>query len=128
MLRALTFVLFLLLPAAALALNYTCTVERRYDLKRSYTREQTKKAQLSFLISDERDTATLRRCAFETRRQKISCDQPQKADRIEFDEPAKRKEFYFFSSQAEIQLFSDRHFVESNGRGGVSFGTCTVAP
>jgi len=128
MLRVLTVVLLLLLPAAALAMTYACTVEKRYDLRRTYTREQTKRGQFSVRITEERDSASLRRCAFEKKRQKISCDTPQPADRIVFDATTKRKKFYFFATQAEVQLFSDLRFVDNNGRGGLSFGTCTVAP
>ncbi|HAD04997.1 MAG: hypothetical protein A2091_09025 [Desulfuromonadales bacterium GWD2_61_12] len=128
MLRLLTIALLLLLPATALAVTYACTVEKRYDLRRSYTREQTKKGQFSVRITEGRESATLRRCAFESKRQKISCDQPRPADRIEFDATTKRKKFYCFAPQAEVQLFSDLRFVDNNGRGGISFGTCTVAP
>lgn len=127
MLRLLTTVL-LLLPTTSLAVTYACTVEKRYDLRRSYTREQTKKGQFSVRITEGRESATLRRCAFESKRQKISCDTPQPADRIEFDAASKRKKFYFFAPQAEVQLFSDLRFIDNNGRGGVSFGTCAVAP
>lgn len=128
MLRVLTVALLLLLPAAVLAQTYACTVEKRYDLRRAYTREQTKKGQFSVRLAEERNSATLRRCAFESKRRKISCDTPLPADRIEFDATTKRKKFYFFASQAEMQLFSDLRFVDNNGRGGISFGTCSVAP
>jgi len=33
---------------------------------------------------------------------------------------------YNFSSQFDVQLFTDKSFVENNGRSSVSYGTCKV--
>jgi len=33
---------------------------------------------------------------------------------------------YHFSSQFDVQIFSDKSFVENNGGASVSYGTCKV--
>ena len=47
---------------------------------------------------------------------------------VAFDPAAKSKKFYLFRTQSELQIFADLRFIENNGRGTISFGSCTVAP
>jgi hypothetical protein len=47
-------------------------------------------------------------------------------DKVVFDEFVNIKKYYLFKSQYDFQLYEDLSFVENNGRGGISYGICSV--
>jgi hypothetical protein len=64
-------------------------------------------------------------CSCERSTARVICD-GHKADRVVLDDYAHIKKFYFFESQFDFQLFPDLGFIENNGRGGVSYGHCSI--
>jgi hypothetical protein len=56
---------------------------------------------------------------------RVTCDR-YKINRVEIDPVAKIKKLYVFRSQFNLQLFASLTFVEDNGRGSISFGTCQI--
>lgn len=109
----------------ALAEEYSCEVTRKLDREREYTAEQIAKFQYSNRVEESNDGSFVSRCSFAQRAGKVTCDR-YKIDRVAFDENVRIKKFYVFLSQFDFQLFPDLSFVENNGRGGVSYGKCTL--
>lgn len=80
--------------------------------------------QPSVVIHDRQETS-LERCSFVPSRGQVTCD-TYVVDHVEYDENVDLKKFYVFKSQFDVQLFPDLTFVENNGRGGISFGSCKL--
>ena len=107
------------------AVEYACEVTRKFDREREYTAEQIAKLQYSNRVEESNETAFISRCSFAPSAGKVTCDR-YKIDRVSFDENMKIKKYYLFRSQFDFQFFDDLSFVENNGRGGVSYGKCTL--
>lgn len=116
---------FATFSSAANAVEYLCKVDRKLDNERQYTTEQLAKGQFAALLEEKHSEAFVSRCSFAQSAAKVTCDR-YKVDKVAFDERIKSKKFYVFHSQFDFQLFSDLSFVENNGRGGVSYGKCTL--
>ncbi len=56
----------------------------------------------------------------------MTCDRYE-VDKVVLDEVARIKKYYVFSSQFDVQLYSDGRFIENNGRGTVAYGTCVAS-
>jgi hypothetical protein len=125
-------------PLIALAVEYDCTVETKFDGERLYSKEQLRDGQFSVRIQDDGQTAAISRCSFTPSRQKVTCDRYD-VDRIAVDEvmdadPAlpgqyrkmKIRKYYRFRGQFDVQVFPSLTFVENNGRRGIAYGTCRV--
>ncbi len=107
------------------AVEYACEVTRKFDREREYTAEQIAKLQYSNRVEESYESAFVSRCSFAPSAGKVTCDR-YKIDRVSFDENMKIKKYYLFRSQFDFQVFDDLSFVENNGRGGVSYGKCTL--
>ena len=70
------------------------------------------------------DAAYLSRCSISMINGGIETCDKYKADYAAFDANVDVSKFYVFESQFNVQLFPDGAFVEDNGRGTISFGTC----
>ena len=125
MLRASTIVFCSLVPVLVGAVEYDCTVEKKFDSENSYTKEHINKSQFSVKVEEKNNASFLSRCSFSTSANKVTCDR-YKVDKFVFDENVKIKKYYVFRSQFDVQLFSDLSFVENNGRGGIAYGKCKV--
>lgn len=110
---------------SAFAVEYSCEVSRKFDSEREYPREQISKLQFSNRVEESKDGAYISRCSFAPSAGKVTCDR-YKMDQVAFDENVKIKKYYSFKSQFDFQMFPDLSFVENNGRGGISYGKCTV--
>lgn len=128
MLRAFTIILLLYLPSLVVAAEYSCKVEKKFDPENSYAEDYIEKWQFSVKIEERNSNAFLSRCSFSTSANKVTCDRYQ-VDKVVFDENVKIKKYYVFSSQFDVQLFSNLSFIENNGRGSIAYGKCKfVAP
>ena len=67
----------------------------------------------------------LQPCSFSPSVHEVTCDRYE-VDKIVFDEKVNIRKYYAFRSQFDVQVFSDLHFVENNGRGGIAFGKCNL--
>jgi hypothetical protein len=90
--------------------------------------QQLKEGRYSVRISERGGIAFLSRCSFAQSANRVTCGQ-YRVDRVAFDPNVRIKKYYIFSSQFDVQVFSDLTFVENNGRGGIAFGRCRlIAP
>jgi hypothetical protein len=120
-----TLLSYLGISGLVTAAEYECRVSKKLDFDRSYSVEQIQKFQFSNKIEELGGEAWVSRCSFSPSVGKVTCDR-LKMDRIATDPNVDIKKFYMFSAQFDLQLFPDLTFVENNGRGGVSYGTCTL--
>ena len=90
-----------------------------------YGEERLQSMQASVVIHDGVQPA-LERCSYAPSQGRVTCDR-YPVDHVAYDENVDLKKFYVFSSQFDVQLFSNLRFVENNGRGGISFGTCKLS-
>ncbi len=110
------------------AAEYDCTVKKKVDRDREYSTEQISRSQFANRIEEVGEQAWVSRCSFTPSAGKVTCDR-LKMDRVLIDPKVKIKKFYMFSAQFDLQLYPDLTYVENNGRGGISYGNCTlVAP
>jgi hypothetical protein len=118
-----TVALLLLAPAHSSALELVCRVTRKIDSERVYTERQLRDGQFSVRIVEESSGAKLSRCSYAPSQNRVTCD-AYVVDRVEKDANVDIKKFYVFGGQFDVQVFADLSYVENNGRGGISFGTC----
>ena len=123
MLRTFIPLLFSCSLSSAMASEYYCTVEKKFDSENTYTKHQIEKNQFSVNVKESEKGALLSRCSFVTGADKVTCDSHQ-VDKVVFDEAVKIKKYYVFRSQFDVQIFKDLSFIENNGRGGVAYGKC----
>ncbi|MEE8058530.1 MAG: hypothetical protein V3T17_11945 [Pseudomonadales bacterium] len=117
--------LMIFLSTPAIAVEYDCIVKKKFNSEHTYTKAELEKGKFSIQISAKGDNASLSRCSFAHSGEVVTCDKYE-ADKVIFDENVKIKKYYVFSSQFDVQVFSNLSFVENNGRGGISFGKCNV--
>jgi hypothetical protein len=114
-----------LASGAAVAVEYRCEVERKLDSSREYSQMQISAGQFHNVVEETAEGSFVSRCSYVRSQKAVTCDRYQ-ADHVEVDSHVRMKKFYFFRSQFDFQLFSDLTFLENNGRGGISYGTCHV--
>ena len=114
--------LLLVFPSIVYSSTYDCKVTRKFDLQNEYTPSILEKYQYSVKIRDT-SKPELERCSFVPSQNKVTCDK-YSIDRVETDKFVGIKKFYYFTGQFDVQLYPDMRFVENNGRGGISYGTC----
>ena len=119
------FTLVLCVPSFTLAADYHCAVEKKLDDETTYTKSRIEEGQFSVKVEERGENAFLPRCSFVLSANEVTCDRYQ-ADKIVFDQNAKIKKYYHFSSQMDVQIFSNLSFVENHGRGGIAYGTCRI--
>jgi hypothetical protein len=110
--------------AQAEALIYDCRVNKKFDSERIYTAQDLETYRPRVLIDLTQDAAYVRRCSISIINGGVETCDKYKADYAAFDANADVSKFYVFESQFNVQLFSDGSFIEDNGRGTISFGTC----
>ena len=117
------FLFFLILyPTLVYSSTYDCKVTRKFDSQNEYTPSILEKYQYSVKIKDT-SKPVLERCSFAPSQNKVTCDR-YSVDKVETDKFVGIKKFYYFTGQFDVQLYPDMRFVENNGRGGISYGTC----
>ena len=119
------FVSYLCASFSAEAVEYECTVQKKFGSEQAYTKEHIDKYKYSVKIKQAGAEATLSRCSFAPSANEVTCDQ-YRVDKVVFDKNVKIKKFYIFDSQFDVQLFSNLSFLENNGRGSVAYGVCRV--
>lgn len=124
-LKVLIFGLISNVSTLAQAVEYNCNVEKKFSSNYTYSLPELEKGQFSVKIVDEGESAILSRCSFVLSANKVTCDS-YKVDSVFFDVNAKIKKYHVFRSHFDVQVFSNLHFVENNGRGGIAFGKCVV--
>lgn len=123
--KTLVLLAVLALPNLAGAVEYTCTVTKKWELHEAYTEERLSKWSFTVKIEEYSDSAFLSRCSFSTFANESTCDRYE-VDRIEFDKNPGIKKYYVFASHFDVQLFSDLTMLENNGRGTLATGICQV--
>jgi hypothetical protein len=113
------------ITAQAEAVIYDCRVDRKFDRERIYSAQDLEKYRPRVLIDLSDDAAHLSRCSISIINGGAETCDKYKADYATFDANVDVSKFYVFESQFNVQLFSDSYFIEDNGRGTISFGTCT---
>lgn len=136
--------------SSASAAVYECPVTTRFDGESTFTPEFLRKWQPSVRIVDSGEASRMSRCSFSTTEGKVTCDTYEvdhiaisgryhiaSGDkRVWHDEAIKK--FYNFGANFDVQLYLDSAealasgdrsgllFVENNGRGTISYGTCNL--
>ncbi|CAN1520623.1 hypothetical protein MCEKH45_01092 [Methylophilaceae bacterium] len=105
--------------------NYSCEVLSKFDRSQQYPTTKIKELQFSNIVEEGEKTTYVSRCDFQKSVGKVTCDR-YKMDKMVFDEFVNIKKYYLFKSQYDFQLYDDLSFVENNGRGGISYGVCSV--
>jgi len=123
--RFIAFVCAGVISVSTFAAEYSCEVSRKFDSAREFPLEQISKLQFSNRVEESKGGAYISRCSFAPSAGKATCDR-YKMDQVAFDENVKLKKYYSFKSQFDFQIFPDLSFVENNGRGGISYGKCTI--
>jgi hypothetical protein len=111
---------------AAESKNYSCKVFRKFDKNQQYSSAKIKEMQFSNLVEESDMEAYVSRCGFQPSVGKVTCDR-YKIDKVVNDSFVSIKKYYLFNSQFDFQLYDDLSFVENNGRGGISYGVCSIA-
>ena len=128
MLKLLIAILLTLLSTTAIALeskNHICKVLRKFDESQQYSSEKIKELRFSNIVEEGEKATHVSRCSLQPSAGKVTCDK-YKIDKVVFDEFVNIKKYYLFKSQYDFQLYDDLSFVENNGRGGISYGICSV--
>lgn len=123
--KILAMLLVFIVPSLAGAVEYACTVTKKWDLEKASTKERLAEWNFTVMIEEYTDGAFLTRCSYSTSDAKEMCDR-YVVDRIEIDERAALKKYYVFASHFDVQLFSDIRMLENNGRGTLATGQCRV--
>lgn len=111
---------------AAESKNYNCKVLRKFDKNQQYSSAKIKEMQFSNLVEESDMETYVSRCGFQPSVAKITCDR-YKIDKVVNDNFVSIKKYYLFNSQFDFQLYDDLSFVENNGRGGISYGVCSIS-
>lgn len=106
------------------AVIYDCRVDRKLDRERIYSAQEIEKYRPRVLIELTDESVFLSRCSISIVNGGVETCDKYKADYVAFDANVDVSKFYVFESQFNFQLFTDGAFVEDNGRGTISFGTC----
>ena len=126
--KLLIAILLTLVSTAAIAVeskNYNCKVLRKFDKNQQYSSAKIKEMQFSNLVEESDKEIYVSRCGFQTSVGKVTCDR-YKIDKVVNDGFVNIKKYYLFNSQFDFQLYDDLSFVENNGRGGISYGVCSI--
>ncbi len=115
----------ILISTASFGLTLECNVLNKYSSKGKYSKANLQKYNPSIKIEFSGDKYYVSRCSYETIANKITCNK-HKMDKAVIDNFTSYIKLYHFSSQFDVQLFTDKSFVENNGRSSVSYGTCKV--
>ena len=115
----------ILISTASFGLTIECNVLNKYSSKGKYSKANLQKYNPSIKIEFSGDKYYVSRCSYETIANKITCNK-HKMDKAVIDNFTSYIKLYHFSSQFDVQLFTDKSFVENNGRSSVSYGTCKV--
>lgn len=110
--------------AQAEAVIYDCRVERKLDRERVYAAQDLEKYRPRVLIELIDSNSYVSRCSISVINGGVETCDRYKADHVAFDANVDVSKFYVFESQFNVQVFSDGYFIEDNGRGTISFGTC----
>lgn len=102
--------------------TYDCKVTRKIGPENIVSDSELMKWKFSIKIHDT-SKPELERCSFVPSQNKVTCDK-YSVDRVETDKFVGIKKFYYFTGQFDVQLYPDMRFVENNGRGGISYGSC----
>lgn len=111
---------------------WNCIVERKIDAQRTFSEADIErfKPRAVLVLSDA--GALIGRCSISiSAGNKDTCDYYD-ADKLELDPFVGIIKAYYFSGQMDLQIYPnpDRNggrFIENNGRGSISFGTCVVS-
>ena len=133
MLRILLLATLMLISSGkhAQAEMWNCVVDRKIDSERTYTDANIQKwhARAALILTDA--GALIARCGLSIASgNRETCDYYD-ADKIERDPVTGIIKAYYFKGQMDLQIYPNQNgtggtFVENNGRGAISFGTCTV--
>jgi hypothetical protein len=113
---------FFLMADQTTAAEYFCSVDKKWSNGSQYSSEDLLKWKFSVKIDDEGNDAALFRCSYATSVEAVTCDRYE-ADFITQDTLGNKK-YYYFRGQFDVQLFTNLHFIENNGRGDIATGKC----
>jgi len=113
----------ILISTSSFGLTLECNVLNKFSNKGKYSQAHLDKYKPAVKIQFVDDKYYVSRCSYETIANKITCDK-YKMDKAVVDDFTSHIKLYHFSSQFDVQLFSDKSFVENNGRTSVSYGNC----
>ena len=114
-----------LVTTAATAVEYHCSVTRKFNSEIQHSSEHLDRYKPSEKIEDNGETAALSRCSFAPSEGRVTCDRYE-VDKVVFDSNVKIKKYYYFHGQFDVQLYPSLSFVENNGRGDIAYGECRV--
>jgi hypothetical protein len=106
---------------------YRCEAARKIDPAGVWDPKRLRDGQWGVVIDDNDRGATVSRCGFARSVGKVTCD-PYTVDKVEVDVFIDARKYYVFNSQYDVQVFSDLSFIENNGRGSITYGTCRMTP
>lgn len=126
MIKNLLIVLSLMMTISSLAIteSYYCPVTSKSDTEVQYDLEYLLQAQFSVKVREVNNETILSRCSYSFSAKKVTCDD-YVVDRIEIDSNVGITKYYYFKGQFDFQIFSNKAFLENNGRGGIARGFCS---
>lgn len=116
-----------LLSASPVEENLVCTVTSKASLARRYSQDELARLKFSVRLVGSAQTVRVERCSFAPSAGRVTCDS-YTVDRIDKDPIVGHRKYYVFRPQYDLQIFADMSFLENNGRGDVSLGTCCTNP
>jgi hypothetical protein len=124
----------LIFSSSAAAVTVECVGVSKTGSNHAYTAEEIAKEKPSVIIEDEAAAVAVSRCSYSKLAAKVTCDRYviDKVEKYLFPAPLENgqprvlKKYYLFSAQYDLQVFPDLSFVENNGRGTITFGTCRL--
>lgn len=115
----------ILISTSSFGLSLECKVQSKYSKDGKYSQANLRKYSPSVKIQMTGKKYYVSRCSYETVANTITCEK-HKMDKAVLDKYSSIIKFYHFESQFDVQLFSDKSFIENNGRTSVSYGNCIV--
>jgi len=109
-----------------LGATFKCSVTKKINSERTYSKERLSKYRYSVIIEDNGSKDSFfSRCSYSPIAKKDTCDR-YKVDKIANDTNVNIKKYYIFQSQFNVQIFKNLSFVEDNGRADIAFGKCKL--
>jgi len=113
--------------SSALADTFDCRVEQKYNSIGAYPVGNLVEFQPRVLLDVTKDGTYLSRCSISLVAGGVETCETYTVDRIVVDKRVGISKYYYFEGQFDMQVWPSGQFIENNGRGSVSFGSCTIS-
>lgn len=108
-----------------MAFRLNCEVSRKVDNERNYSEEDIARFKPSVRLTKVDNRYLVERCSFSPSQNRENCD-PYQIDFVQSQEDPPMSKYYYYRGMFDLQVFGNGFFVENNGRGTISYGTCKI--